>query len=221
MERTISVKGTGHVSLKPDQTVVTMMLRTVDQNYDISVNQSNELLNRLREALIGIGFGEDDLKTTSFNVSSEYENIRDREGNYRNVFRGYAVVHGLKLEFDFDPAMLSRVLTAVSGCVADPDLSVQFTVKDKNAVSEALLKDSARNARQTAEILAEASGAALGQLLSIEYNWGEQHIYSRTEYRMEAKCMAMGTSDGLRFTPDDIELNDTAAFVWELLTKNG
>ena len=41
--------------------------------------------------------------------------------------------HGLKLEFDFDSQRLSKVLGAIAVCIAEPELNVQFTVKDKGS----------------------------------------------------------------------------------------
>lgn len=216
MNRIITVKGTGKVSLAPDLIVVSMTLKTVDMEYDKSVQMASEHLQKLREALTGIGFAEDDLKTTNFNVCAEHESRRDEKGNYKSVFVGYACIHGLKLEFDFDNKRLSAVLTAVSDCIAEPDLNIRFTVRDKDAASDLLLKNAAENARHKAEILAAASGVALGKLVSVHYNWGELDTYSRTGVAMDRKCMAMGNGVDMSITPENIDLSDTAAFVWEI-----
>lgn len=212
MNRLITVKGTGKVRLKPDLTVVSMTLKTVDPDYDRSMQQGAALLERLRESLLAVG--QRDLKTTSFRVYTEQENRRDPDGNYTSVFVGYACVHSLKLEFALDTQMLSKVLGAIAHCVADPELSIQFTVKDKEAVDEALLKSAASQARRKAEILAEAAGVALGQLVSIDYNWGELDICSPTVFSV--KRMAADNSAEMRMEPEDIELEDSAAFVWEI-----
>ncbi len=214
MNRVITVKGTGNVRLKPDLTVVSMTLKTVDKDYDRSMQQAAVLLERLREYLLAVG--QQDLKTTSFRVCTERENRRDPNGDYSNVFVGYACVHCLKLEFAFDIQMLSKVLGAIAHCVADPELSIQFTVKDKEAVNEALLKSAASQARRKAEILAEAAGVALGQLVSIDYNWGELNVCSPTAF--SAKRMTLANSEGLHMEPEDIVLEDSAAFVWEIRT---
>lgn len=217
MERTITVKGVGSVSLKPDQTVVTMTLRSLDKDYEKAVQRTAELYRQLAEQLHDIGFAEEDLKTESFQVNTEYENVRDRDGNYRSEFSGYACVHGLILRFDFDTVLLGKVLASITKCVAEPELAVQFTVKDKNAVSELLLQDASRNAAQKAEILTKASGVVRGRLLSVEYQWGELDIVSSTRYNMEAKCMPMFSAADLAFQPDDIRLTDSASFVWEIM----
>ena len=216
MSRTITVKGTGRVSLAPDLTAVTMTLDTVDKNYDRAMERSAALLDGLREALAAVGFDKKELKTTSFNVSTRYEGQRDSDGNYRNVFVGYACVHGLKLEFDFDTKRLSAVLSAIARCVAEPSLNVRFTVRDSEAAADALLQSAAENARRKAEVLATASGVKLGELLSVNYSWGELNVYSDTDYCVEEKCMAMPMRANMDLTPDDIELSDTATFVWEI-----
>ena len=112
---------------------------------------------------------------------------------------------------------MAKTLSAIAGCVADPELSVNFTVKDSSAVNEALLKSAAENAKKKAEILCLASGASLGDLVNIDYNWGELNIYSNTRYCMEQECMAeMCAPSSIDIEPDDIDLNDSVTFVWEI-----
>ena len=217
MNRTITVRGTGRVSLRPDTVVVSMTLTTLDKDYDRSMSLSAGLLDGLRAALADIGFEEKELKTTHFNVSARHDSVRDENGSYKSVFMGYSCTHGLKLEFALDTALLSRVLSAVSRSIADPELNIRFTVSDPDAAADELLASAAANARHKADVLAAASGAALGQLVTIDYNWGELNVYSRTEYGMDRKCMAMASPANMSFEPEDIDLSDSAAFVWELL----
>lgn len=182
MNRTITIKGIGKLSLKPDLTVVSLTLKTVRAGYDKAMDKAAKHLEQLRSAIAEIGFTKDDLKTTSFDVGTEYENERDKNGNYKQIFVGYRVTHGLKLEFDFDSQRPSKVLGAIAVCIAEPELNVRFTVKDKEAVDAALLDSACANAKAKAEILTKASGVTLGELVSIDYNWGELHLYSPTHY---------------------------------------
>lgn len=216
MSRTITVRGTGNISVKPDLVEVTMTLRTLDPDYDTSMGRADEMMEHLREALAKAGFRKKDLKTTNYQVRTEHESVRDEKGNYKSVFVGYACVYGLKLEFGFDTARLSRVLTAISGCLADPDLNIQFTVRDREAVSAALLKDAAANAREKAEIIAAASGVALGKLLAAEYNLGEPNLRSATGFSMDAACLAKANSRGAAVVPEDIRISDSVTFQWEI-----
>ena len=217
MNRIISVKGTGNVSVAPDMTTVSMTLRTLDRDYEKSMSSAAEQLSSIRSALQSAGFTKEDIKTTSFNVITEHESVRDENGNYKTVFSGYSVIQGLKIEFGFDTERLSKILNATAKSMADPDISINFTVKDKDAVNEKLLTSAAENARAKAAVLASSSGVELGKLISIHYNWTERDYLSRTEYGMDKRCMAMNASAKMDFTPDDISVSDSATFIWEIV----
>lgn len=80
-----------------------------------------------------------------------------------------------------------------------------------------MLRSATINAKRKAEILCEASGVELGQLLAIDYNWGELDIYSHTRYDMADECLAAPKMmSSIEIEPDDIETSDTATFVWEI-----
>ena len=95
-------------------------------------------------------------------------------------------------------------------------MRVAFTVKDASAVSKALLVSATENARAKAEILCHASGAQLGDLLTIDYNWGEMHLFSPTSYEVEESCVKMKACAAPDIEPEDIKVSDTVAFVWEI-----
>jgi uncharacterized protein YggE len=80
---------------------------------------------------------------------------------------------------------------------------------------EELLIRATENARRKAEVLARASNVTLGDLISIDYNWGDLYLYSNTSYMMENNCLAFKTS-APDIEPDDIEVSDTVTFVWEI-----
>lgn len=129
---------------------------------------------------------------------------------------GYKCRHELKIEFDFDTKRLAKALSEISKCIAKPEISIDFTVKDSSAVSGELLKAAVKNAREKAEILCAASGAKLGELLSIDYNWGELHLYSATDYDVKGKCMMPGAADDMDIEPEEIKARDTATFAWKI-----
>ena len=150
--------------------------------------------------------------------STDYDRVKDNDGNYKSVFSGYVCNHRLKVEFDFDTKRLAQTLYAISKCLALPELSISFTVKDPTAVNSELLRSATINAKEKAKILCDASGVELGELLSIDYNWGELNIVSHTDYMLEEKCLAMPSSSlaDIDIEPDDIDVRDTATFIWEI-----
>lgn len=219
MIRTITVKGVGTASVKPDYITLTMTIETQDKSYNKAMLDASKRIEMIQKAVEGIGYVKEDVKTLNFNVDTRYENIKDRQGNYRREFTGYACTYHLKLAFDFESKQLAKALSSVALCGANPELNIAFTVKNPAKVSEDLLVRATENAQKKAVILCRASNAELGQLLSIDYNWGELNVISNTRYAMEdlmMPCAAMNADYTPEIEPDDIDVRDTVTFVWEI-----
>ena len=218
MPRTITVKGMGNVKTAPDYVVVSMNLEAQGMEYEETMEQAAQQIDYLNTSLEAVGFEKRSVKTTNFNVRTAYESVKDKNGNYKSVFNGYVCSHRLKVEFDFDTKRLAQTLSAISKSLAKPELSIAFTVKDPSAINKELLRSATINAREKAEVLCEASDVELGDLLTIDYNWGELNIVSRTDYMLEERVMSMPMKAmaDMDIEPDDIDVSDTATFVWEI-----
>ena len=218
MTKTITVKGTGAASAKPDLVVLSMTLESKHKDYAKAMELAAGHIQRLNDALCVVGFEKDSVKTTDFSVNTDYARVKEfRNETYEKVFRGYEVTHRLKLSFDFDMGRLAKALSAIAGCLSHPELSISFTVKDATALSEETLRSATINAKRKAEVLCAAAGATLGELISINYNWGELNIYSHTRYECCEEAMGpMIAGSAVDITPEDIDVKDTATFVWEI-----
>lgn len=158
------------------------------------------------------------MKTSNFGISSEYRSVKDKFGNYRSVFDGWKCSHDLEVKISLDIKLLTRVLHNIAKSKADCKVRVGFTLSDSGAIETELLESAARNARKKAETLCAALGAKLGDLVKIDYNWGEIDIYSHTRYEsglfssapLPCKCAAP------EIDPEDIRLDDSATFVWQI-----
>ena len=218
MARTLTVKGIGKASVKPDQVEIRFSLEAKDKNYDMAMTLAAEQISRISTALEQADFEKDSLKTVAFDVQAVYDNVRDKYQNYTRVFEGYKCCHTLKLLFDFDFFTLSRALHAIAKSRVNPEIRISFTVKDPDAMNALILQDAATNARQKAGILCHASGVTLGNLVNIHYNWNEVSFVSRTVYDYDSNCIAVGAAPcNIEINPDDINAADSAAFMWEIL----
>ncbi|MDO5142152.1 MAG: SIMPL domain-containing protein [Eubacteriales bacterium] len=216
MNKTITVKGIGRATAKPDQVVLSMVLEAQHQAYDRAMALAAQRIQQLEQTLAAIGFAKDAVKTTDLQVRTQYDRVQAHDGLYQNVFRGYRVTQALKLAFDFDAERLSQALAAIGGCLSHPQLSVAFTVKDSTAIDEALLRSAAVNAKRKAEILCQAAGVTLGELRTIDYDWGELDIYSRTRFDCAEDVLPLAASRSIDITPEDIDAHDTVTFVWAI-----
>ena len=219
MMRTITVKGVGSVSAKPDYITITMTVEALDKSYEKAMLDAAKRIEMIQRAAVEVGYEKEDVKTLNFNVDTRYENLKDRQGNYKREFAGYSCSYRLKLAFDFNSQQLAKVLAAIAKSEAKPELNIAFTVKNPTKVSEDLLVSATENAQRKAAILCHASNAELGQLLSIDYNWGELNVISNTRYAMEdlmMPCAAMSADYAPEIEPDDIDVRDIVTFVWEI-----
>lgn len=212
--REITIKGIGNLIAKPDFVIINIGLVRINQNYAIGYKLFANDMRILQKAVEEVGFSKDELKASSI---SSTQNQEYEKGKY--VSNGYRFSASLSLSFDFDPERLGKALARLSVSEVKPNISIRFTVKDKEEIKNQLLAAAAQDAKKKAEILCMSLGTKLGQLLKINYNWDEIDIYSNMKYEMEAcPCGAAPSvaDDAIDFSPDDINLTDDASFVWEI-----
>jgi len=215
-EQRISGKGIGKAAAAPDLIVLNMNLEVCDQDYEKTMLRSSEMLDILRAAVVSSGHDGKELKTTSFNINTEYESYKEKEA-WKQRFVGYKCSHGLKLEFDLDKATLGVTLGAIAGCEAKPNFNIKFSIKDPNAVSEQLLESAIKNAKWKAAVLAKAANIKLGAIQRIEYNWSELLLYSQTDYQLcDAMVCEAAAPMAMEIKPEDINVSDTATVVWAI-----
>lgn len=213
MDGTITVKGVGTATTKPDYVKVFMNINSEKPTYDEAISDANQRIALLQNSLISAGYAKDDLKTLDFSVDSRYDSIEEN-GRYRREFAGYSCSYRLKISFDFSQNALAKTLNAVADSGSDAEFTITFTVKEPEKLSEQLLISATENARAKAEALCKASGKKLGEILSIDYNWGE--ILLR-ENSIDTLSRAVPLAAMPDFTPDDINSSDTVTFVWKIV----
>lgn len=224
MERKITVKGIGHVTAIPDYVIIYISIDATNKKYDKAVEETAERINRLSNALVEAGFENDSLKTVDFKVRTETSYRK----NMKAVIEGFTCANRMKLAFDFDGKKLSKAIDAITNCVSEPRLNITFTVKDEEAIKDELLKSAGTNARRRAEILCEAAGGKLGNLITVDYNWKSFNIFSPTKFDNNRTAVLDPMADDCcllaapmmapkTIQPDNIDLNDDAIFVWEII----
>ena len=217
MEKLITVKGIGQITMKPDLVVLSLELETTSCDYDQCMKIAGERGDLLKDAIVKAGLPGDSLKTSNFGVTTEYRSEKNRDGNYRSVFVGWKCSHDFKVEFPLDIKLLKTVLHFIAESHADCKVGVDFTLADSGDAETALLDSAAKNARKKAETLCNAIGVTLGSLVRIDYNWSEINIFSHTKYDSGIFSSApTGVYSEPEIDPEDIKLNDNATFVWEI-----
>lgn len=216
-KRTLHIRGIGHATQIPDQVVLSLTLTAQNKEYSAAMTIGSQQVEMLREAIVEAGFKADDLKTINFDVRAIYENEESREGNskrYRQIFVGFECRHDLKLTFDFNKEKLNTAVDTIAASLAQPKISIAFTIKDVDAFADKILKSAAKDAKRKARILCTAAGVTLGKLLKINYSWDELTI--RRENVVCDALMAPEEKSTFDFQPEEIKSSDTVDFLWEI-----
>lgn len=217
MNRTITVQGVGRIAARADSVVLSVTLTARDKEYAAAAQSADEQARQLEEGLVRAGFAAETLKTESFNVNVEYENVRDETGVYRNVRKGFLCTRRMKLQFDFERERLAAALNALAGCPALPEFSVAFTVKDRETLHERALAAAAEDAKRRAKALLAAAGSKLGTLAEIRHGQDDRMPLSPTRLAAADGRAFAAAALAANVTPEDIDVCETAVFVWEIV----
>lgn len=218
-ERVLRVTGTGSVLAEPDQIELLLFLQDTETTYEKAVQMSAEQTSVLQTCITELGFQKTALKTVSFCVNTKY--------NDKKKLQGYQFEQQMKLEFDRDSKLLSKLLGRISESSITPKFRINYTIKDQEKVKNKLIEKAVTDSRQKAEILAAAAGVTLGDVIEVNYSWDEVQMYSKPMSRglaipgfFSAPQRNNQTIDGefmLELEPEKIPLSDTVKVSWSLL----
>lgn len=219
MEKTIRVTGKGQISVKPDMIRLMLTLEDKRENYEETLEQSTVQVEMLKDCFEKLGFERTDLKTLNFNVDTEYESYQDRDKSWKRRFMGYKFVHNMKIEFDADNKHLGQVLYALAHAPVQPEFRINYTIKDTEKAKNQLLGKAVADSKEKARVLTEAAGVKLGDIITIDYSWGEITFLAEPMARnmsLAEECCMAGDSYDIDIEPDDIAVSDTVTVVWQI-----
>ena len=218
--REMKVTGVGRLSVKPDRIRLMMNLSDTKKDYEKALEASSEMSEKLQKVFCGCGFEEEDLKTIHFSVDAEYEGYSDKNGNWKQRFKGYRFEQSLKIEFPSDNERLGKVLYALAKSGVKTEFRIQYTVADLEKCRNDLLGKAVADAKEKAAVLAAASGVKLGDISRIDYSFGNADICSEPvmlrSMAMDCSAKQEGTY-GFNMVADDIQVDDNVTICFEIM----
>lgn len=216
MERTIRVTGRGRLSLKPDTVRLRIELEDFAKEYEESIRKSAESTKEVQEAFMALGFERSELKTTGFDVNARYEYYKDKKtGNQKSCLIGYTACHILKIELGKDNDLLGKVLYMVSKLSAEPEIKIEYTVKDAEGAKNELLAKAIADSKEKALVLTAAADVKLCDIINIDYSWGQINFVSSPKGNL-AKSVVVSDSFDFDIEPEDINVEDTVTVIWSI-----
>ena len=160
---TVSVTGTGRVTLTPDRFTFNVGVQTQAPTVEDAVNQSNTKVAAVIAALKKGGATDADIKTTGFSIYPQQD--FSQQGQMPRLL-GYQVSNNLTVSRK-QIGDAGRLLQAAVAAGVNQASGIQFEVSDPARGRDEGLKAAFDDARRKAEVLATAAGRTLGRALTI------------------------------------------------------
>ena len=210
---TLVVKGQGVASAEPDLTILSFTVLGREPSYSTAVEELNDRVETLREDMTKEGVGRHRLKTTDFQVRTQNRYDEDTD---ELVSSFYEASHRLRLELPVDKERLNRVLGRIATSTSEASITISFDVSERESLKRRAMRAAVEDTRQSAEVLAEASGVTLGEIERIDYSYLE--IRSRpfsydTLTREATMARSAATPD---IEPEELEARESVTIVWEI-----
>lgn len=160
-ETKIEVSGSGEVRVSADTAVVSLGVNARDQDVLKAQQQVNETIAAIRAALIAQGIREEYINTDFINIYPLYD-----YSGVQEQLTAYNASSTLAIQVT-DPANVGAVIDAAFAAGANTLNGITFSAADTSEAEAEAMKKAVADAKQKAEILAEASGLKITGIESI------------------------------------------------------
>ncbi|MEO0427434.1 MAG: SIMPL domain-containing protein [Pseudomonadota bacterium] len=192
--RTVSVQGSGESAAVPDMASITLGVTTEGRTAGRALDENSRAMAGVIEALQAAGIAERDIATTSVNLNPLYDQRPDAQG--RRAIRGYQATNQVRIRVR-DLETLGTTLDAVAEAGATDMHGIAFGLADPTAALDEARRDAMADARRRATLYAEAAGATLGPVLSINEAGAARPVPFQAGVAMRAEAaMAVPVSPG-------------------------
>lgn len=169
----IYVTGRATVTTSPDIAITQIGVQTFNREVEPAVDENNRKSEAVIAALRAQGVAEKDIRTTSFNIYPQ----RDYKGDNNYEIVGYQVNNTVMATLrDLDS--VGRTLQAAIEAGANNISGISFTLDDPEPFKDEARTKAIEDARRRAEIMAEAAGIELGNVISISETSSPGYIMS-------------------------------------------
>ena len=192
-EKTLNVTGSGTVYLDADIAYASLGVSYTGADLSVIQQQANETIEAVCKAMEEAGLDAKNISTDNINIYPMY----DYSENESKLI-GYRIDERLSIHTE-DIDALGAYIDAAFAAGANTFDSITFSVKDDSQAKKDALKKAVQDAREKAEVIAEASGEEIDSVVTISEN--EQYSYYNTDsraYVMKAETADVGAGTTVR-----------------------
>jgi uncharacterized protein YggE len=205
--KTIIVHGTSTINLKADYGSINLGVNTKGATVSEAQTANKETMDKVIAAIRDQGVAEEDIVTSSFNVSANYDYQYSKltEGD---TVSGYQVDNMLMVTVR-DLAKISSVLDAAMGAGANQSYGITFSSSKQSEAYDEALKAAVQDGARKAGLLAASMEKTLGELVNME-----EKEYSYNLYGGSAMYKAEDAAAGTPILSGQIAVNAAVALTY-------
>lgn len=159
----INTTGEAVVSVAPDRARIDVGVVTQAGTSQQAASQNAQKLEATLARLRSLLGANADIKTVSYSLTPNY---RYPQGGGEPTITGYTATNIVRVTLD-DLTKVGSVIDTATQAGANRIQSLQFTVKDEQAVQTQALREAAQKARRKADALAGAIGVRIVRVLNL------------------------------------------------------
>jgi uncharacterized protein YggE len=216
--RTISVSGTGTVSVEPDTADVVFAVQADNELLKDAQDDASTRLQSITDALVAGGVEEKDAVTSSYYVTvmNEY----DENGNFVAI-SGYRVDAQITATIR-DLESLGDILDSVVTAGANGIYGMNFYVNDPSGPASEARAAAVEDARAKADELAAASGVTISGVISIDETYSPSPVARNYEMGGYGGAMAADSAaKSVPVSPGSSDITVQVQVVFEIIQPNG
>lgn len=170
----ISVTGSGEAYGKPDVAYIDLGIDVTNPSVGPALDQANQVMGSVQEAIKGAGIAEEDIQTTSFNVFPE-ERFDPQTGQPTGE-RVFHVQNIVRITVR-DVSKVGSVIDAGTEAGANTVHNVSFGILETEELAAEARTKAVADAKKRAQQLADELGVKLGGATIINETYGSVPVY--------------------------------------------
>lgn len=217
----ITVNATSEVKVVPDKAQIGVAVTTQAATAAETQEQNTEAVNAVVDALAALGIAETSIQTSYTNLNPRYDystpmyyeessDVSSAESESTNIV-GYEMTTALSVK-DLDIDQVAEVLSACVAAGANNTDGIQYYSSEYDAKYAEALAAAVEAAHAKAEVLAAASGASLGGVISVVEG------YQNTAYRYDNGIAMEAAADGasMKVMPGEVGVSANITVSYEI-----
>jgi uncharacterized protein YggE len=193
----IVVTGEGEAAVAPDMAVVTLAVMREAPSAREALDQNNDAMQSVIDAMKEAGIAERDLQTAGLQLAPRYVYPQDGNGEEQPKIVAYQVTNTLTVRVR-DIASVGRIIDRSVDLGVNQGGNIAFTNDDPAAATTEARKRAVEDAITRARTLAEAAGVELGSIIELTEmaSTPPPMPMAARAYRMEAADAAVPVEAG-------------------------